>query len=314
MINFSDKNSLSTMLNIESDSLKATLDIQKNLNKQILIFMKNFIGKLEITLDFDPTNKVFKYLNDSTFALNKSNENIHVMQKLLTKLQNIDNISKKDVLSDDIKEKIEVYNSEFKEQIDVIYKNTNDIEKFIHEISKIDLQKLLEDLNSTKKVEKESELKETDSIIISSDELNSSFVENTLIISEVQGKVILPYKLSDVKEILLNDNDKYKSIEDVIQDLFTRPISNYKISSLARFREAYTLMIEKEKSSKFKALSLASELFSNFNLHPAIITACNSLDELDIYLACLEDNTLEDFQFFDIKYEIAPAVVKAKNI
>lgn len=314
MINFSDKNSLSTMLNIESDSLKATLDIQKNLNKQILIFMKNFIGKLEITLDFDPTNKVFKYLNDSTFALNKSNENIHVMQKLLTKLQNIDNISKKDVLSDDIKEKIEVYNSEFKEQIDVIYKNTNDIEKFIHEISKIDLQKLLEDLNSTKKVEKESELKETDSIIISSDELNSSFVENTLIISEVQGKVILPYKLSDVKEILLNDNDKYKSIEDVIQDLFTRPISNYKISSLARFREAYTLMIEKEKSSKFKALSLASELFSNFNLHPAIITACSSLDELDIYLACLEDNTLDDFHFFDIKYEIAPAVVKAKNI
>ena len=314
MINFSDKNSLSTMLNIESDSLKATLDIQKNLNKQILIFMKNFIGKLEITLDFDPTNKVFKYLNDSTFALNKSNENIHVMQKLLTKLQNIDNIFKKDVLSDDIKEKIEVYNSEFKEQIDVIYKNTNDIEKFIHEISKIDLQKLLEDLNSTKKVEKESELKETDSIIISSDELNSSFVENTLIISEVQGKVILPYKLSDVKEILLNDNDKYKSIEDVIQDLFTRPISNYKISSLARFREAYTLMIEKEKSSKFKALSLASELFSNFNLHPAIITACSSLDELDIYLACLEDNTLDDFHFFDIKYEIAPAVVKAKNI
>ena len=70
MINFSDKNSLSTMLNIESDSLKATLDIQKNLNKQILIFMKNFIGKLEITLDFDPTNKVFKYLTKcNTFII-----------------------------------------------------------------------------------------------------------------------------------------------------------------------------------------------------------------------------------------------------
>lgn len=314
MINVSDKNSLSTMLKIEADSLKATLDIQKNLNKQILIFMKNFIGKLEITLDFNPTNKVFKYLNDSTSALNKSNENVQAMQKLLTKLQNIDKISKKDILSDDIKEKIEVYNSEFKEQIDVIYKNTNDIEKFIHKISKIDLPKLLKELNTAKKVEKESEPNGSDSITISSAELNSSFVENTLIISEIQGKVILPYKLSDVKEILLNDNDKYKSIEDVIQDLFTRPISNYKIPSLARFREAYALMIEKEKSSKIKALSLASELFSNFNLHPAIITACSSLDELDIYLACLEDNTLEDFHFFDIKYEIAPAMVKAKNI
>lgn len=314
MINVSDKNSLSTMLKIEADSLKATLDIQKNLNKQILIFMKNFIGKLEITLDFNPTNKVFKYLNDSTSALNKSNENIQAMQKLLAKLQNIDKISKKDILSDDIKEKIEAYNSEFQEQIDVIYKNTSDIEKFIHEISKIDLPKLLKELNATKKTEKESDSNENDSITISSAELNSSFVENTLIISEIQGKVILPYKLSDVKDILLNDNDKYKSIEDVIQDLFTRPISNYKIPSLARFREAYSLMIEKEKSSKIKALSLASELFSNFNLHPAIITACSSLDELDIYLACLEDNTLEDFHFFDIKYEIAPAVVKAKNI
>ena len=48
------------------------------------------------------------------------------------------------------------------------------------------------------------------------------------------------------------------------------------------------------------------ELFINYNLHPAIITACNSLNELDIYLACLEDDTLEDFKFFSIKYEIAP--------
>ena len=72
-------------------------------------------------------------------------------------------------------------------------------------------------------------------------------------------------------------------------------------------------MIEKEHSSKLKAISLASELFGNYNLHPAIITACNSLDELDIYLACLEDNVLGDFKFFDIKYEIPPVVVPNTN-
>ena len=70
------------------------------------------------------------------------------------------------------------------------------------------------------------------------------------------------------------------------------------------------MITEKEHKSKMKALSLASELFTNYNLHPAIITACKSLDELDIYLACLDDNTLDDFPFFDIKYEIAPKVKK----
>lgn len=310
MITISDEISLSTILAIETKSLKATLDIQKNLNKQILTFMKNFIGKLEITIDFNPTNKLFKYLNDSTTALNQSNENIQTLQKLLTQLQKIEKGSKKDVLSDSMKEKIEEYNSEFTDKIDVIYKNTNNIEKFIHKISKIDLPKLLAEFNKKEKISKQEE---NDSITISSDELNSSFIENTLVISETQGKVILPYKLADIKDILLDNPDKYTSIEDVIQKLFTKPISNYKIPSLARFKETYKLMVEKEKSSKIQALSLASELFSNFNLHPAIITACNSLDELDIYLACLEDNTLEDFHFFDIKYEIPPAIVKVKS-
>ena len=68
-------------------------------------------------------------------------------------------------------------------------------------------------------------------------------------------------------------------------------------------------MSKSNGSSKLKALSLASELFMNYNLHPAIITACKSVDELDVYLACLEDNTLQDFRFFDIKYEIPPIAV-----
>ena len=52
----------------------------------------------------------------------------------------------------------------------------------------------------------------------------------------------------------------------------------------------------------------------NYNLHPAIITACKNLNELDIYIACLEDNTLDEFEFFDIKYEIPLAISKhAKN-
>ena len=41
MINFSDKENIIKLINIEKSSLNATLDIQKTLNKQILMFMKN---------------------------------------------------------------------------------------------------------------------------------------------------------------------------------------------------------------------------------------------------------------------------------
>ena len=88
--------------------------------------------------------------------------------------------------------------------------------------------------------------------------------------------------------------------------------SKYKFSAIARFREAYRLVRDRENGSKIKALELACELFLNYNLHPAIITACKTLDQLDVYLACLEDNTLDEFEFFDVKYEIP--LVLHKNI
>lgn len=316
MINFSDECSLSALLKIEKNSLKATLEMQKNLNKQILMYMKNFIGNLEITLDFDPENKFFKYLIDSTSALNKSNENIQAVQKLLTKLDEFEN-SKKDLLTKTspkkINAEIKTLNSLFTEQIDIIYDNTTYIESFIHEFSKINLAESFKELDNIKEEKIASSQTDNKSITISSDELNFAFIENTLIISEFQGIVILPYTLDLLKKILFDNNDKYKTIEEIIENFFTIPISNYRLSAVARFKEAYKLMRKKEKASKIKAFNLASELFLNYNLHPAIITACNSLYELDIYLACLEDNTLDEFHFFDIKYEIPPATVNVKN-
>ena len=95
--------------------------------------------------------------------------------------------------------------------------------------------------------------------------------------------------------------------------MYTKPISYYKFSPVSRFKETFKLVKEREKGSTFKALSLAFELLGNYNLHPAVITACNSLDELDIYLACLDDNTLEDFHFFNVKYEIPLALSKIKT-
>lgn len=306
MINPSDEENRLKLIKIELNSLKSTLAIQKNLNKQLLMFMKNFFGNIEVNFDYASSNKYLEYINKSTSMLNKSNRNISQIQNLINKLQNI-NICILEKPNINIEKKIDIYNNNFNKSINTVYKNTTDIQSFIYEISLIDLSDFFSELNkSTTPLSME---KSESNITISAEEVNDSFIENTLIISETRGEVILPYNINNIKEILLHNNETYSSLSDVIKKVYTIPLKRYKFSSIARFKEAYTLMIEKEHSSKAKALSLASELFANYNLHPAIITACKSLDELDIYLACLEDNTLRDFNCFDIKYEMPPAVI-----
>lgn len=128
---------------------------------------------------------------------------------------------------------------------------------------------------------------------------------NTLLISETQSKVVLPYKIEDVKKIL-NENPKYETLQDVINVEYTLPIDKYKNSSKSRFKEAYNLMRKKEKASIFDSLSIATEMTFNNLLNPAIITACQNLDQLDVYLDCLSSNELDKFNYFKIKYEILP--------
>lgn len=296
MINFADRENITKLIELEKISLTSTLDIQKNLNKQILIFIKNFMANVTFSTDINPNDNAFYYLNESTEALSKSNSNITILKKILEDLDEIE------VTSESLEMKVEKYNNDFKENIDLIYTSTEIIEKFVHKISTIDLMKLAKDLT----VDKEKE--ETDTI--NGRDLEISYIENTLVISEEQKKVILPYTINKVKEILLNNTKEYFSLQDVIDKVYTKPISYYKFSAIARFREAYKLIKEKEKGSKAKALELAFEMLLNYNLHPAIITACENLNQLDVYLACLEDNTLEEFEFFDIKYEIPLAISK----
>lgn len=128
---------------------------------------------------------------------------------------------------------------------------------------------------------------------------------DTLLISETQSKVVLPYKINDIEKIL-KKNKKYSTIQDVIDGEYTFPIDKYKNSSKSRFKEAYNLMRKKEKASVFDSLSLATEVIFNSSLNPAVITACNNLDQLDVYLECLSSNELDKFNYFKVKYEIMP--------
>ena len=127
----------------------------------------------------------------------------------------------------------------------------------------------------------------------------------TLLISEIQNKVVLPYTISDLQQVL-DKNNNYNSLQDVIDNVYTIPIDRYKNSLKSRFKETYNLMRKKENFSVWDSINLALELSFNNLLNPAIITACKNLDELDIYLDCLSSNELDKFNLFNIKYEILP--------
>lgn len=133
---------------------------------------------------------------------------------------------------------------------------------------------------------------------------------NILIISEKDQKAYLPYHYSDIENIYNNSKDFYSSIEDVINTLYIIPLNRFKNSAISRFRESLNLMIHKENSSIIKGLDLGFELMFNYKLNPIIISACSNLDELDIYLDCLEENELDDFTCFEIRFEVSPDLYK----
>jgi len=131
---------------------------------------------------------------------------------------------------------------------------------------------------------------------------------HTLVISEEDGKVYLPYTKDEIKKDVSQNKDT--KISEIIENKYILPLDKYKNSIRARFREGYNLMYHREGKSKRSAIMLGIELMFETNLHPAIISACKNLEELDIYLDCLDDNELEKFSCFKIIYKSLPTLRK----
>lgn len=136
--------------------------------------------------------------------------------------------------------------------------------------------------------------------------------ENVLFISEIKGKVYLPYTKEDLEKILKANTEKYTHYDEIIENEYSLPLELFSNPIIARFREAFKLMRIKEHKSVKEAFELATELMLNYNLHPAIIRACKNIDQLDIYLDYLESNEIHLFDCFKIQYEVPPRIVKEK--
>ena len=133
---------------------------------------------------------------------------------------------------------------------------------------------------------------------------------NVLIVSEKDQKAYLPYKYKDIENFLNLFPNKYKTSKEVIEDIYIVPLDKFKNAPLSRFREAFNLILRKEKGSIIKAFDLGLELMFKYNLNPIIVSACRTLDELDIYLDCLDENELFDFKCFEVRFEVCPNIYK----
>ena len=96
----------------------------------------------------------------------------------------------------------------------------------------------------------------------------------------------LKYENNLIELELIVKTGEYDSIEDIINKEFTIPLKHYRNAFISRFKE--TSKLARVENTIPKSIDLGLELVKNLNVHPAIITACKSMDELDIYLDCLE--------------------------
>ena len=289
-------NNLNTQLNVQEMNIKILLECLKNINEVI-----------QNNENLDTLNELIDLLKEIKINLKKLRDNISKLKKIQSLLEVIPvNIS-----DNNSNDKLEEYNNlaiSFQNDIyNINSEVSNFILKYIEKTSfsnkKNNKEDITEDEVQKTVIENEKRLKD---IAIEKELENTEITDNdTLLISQKQNKVFLPYTVSELKEKLYK-NKKYNNIQEIINNEYIIPFDRYKNSIISRFKEAYNLMRKKEKASITDSLDLALELSFNSLLNPAIITACKNLDELDIYLDCLSSNELDKFNIFKIKYEILP--------
>lgn len=275
MIKLSTKKEVEKQIKKQKNLIRIYINRQINLSNELISSITIF------------TEDIF---NDFVKYLAHIKKNLESFDKLNTILDDLTNAKNKTIRG----EIIDIYNDLYTPSIIKMLNTKLQVTEFIRK----------------NKTEEPVVLKNTEQSIT---ENNEDLQENTLIISEISNKVILPYTIEELNKYL-EENSTYEDFNEVVEKEFTLPLSRYKYTAISRFKEGMELALKRSGLSYLKSLSLSLELLVNYNLHPAIITACKNIDELDIYLSCLEDDELDEFNLFNIKFEILPQVSKNKAV
>lgn len=304
------KSNLTNNIEIEKENIKQIIELYENKKNNLLAITNNVV---EVT---DSINKKkLENFYETISSLKKLFEEINTIQQFASQLKNDleETLTLYHKSSENNKNEIKANLVEYNKQRDEL---THKILKFENTSSSVLNSAIALSLKVSNKKAKKSHTfinnynttNEKTKIDIELEPHDN----NTLIISEKEQKAFLPFFYSEVEAIYQKSDHKYQTLQEVINDLYILPLSRFKNSALARFRESFHLIREKENGSITKALDLGLELMFKYELNPIIIAACRNLDEFDIYLDCLEENELYDFTCFEIKFEIMPQLAKTK--
>ncbi len=300
------KNDMIPNLKTERETIKEIINVYDNKKNNVLTIVNNM---LDIADSIHKSN--LDHFHKTVSLLKQSFENINLIQELASKLEQeltlILSLYDKSMENnlDEIKANLVEYNKQRDELSNKILEFENNYISILNSAIELSLKTNNKRVKIQNKIRNHTFSKYPLKVDI---ELEPHDY-NVLTVSEKDQKAYLPFFYSEIKKIYQNSND-YATLQDVVNNLYIVPLDRFKNSAIARFKESFDLMRNKEKSSITKALDLALELMFKYELNPIVIAACRNLDELDIYLDCLEENELQDFSCFEIKFEVMPKLTK----
>ena len=339
MIIYKNTNEFKELVNKEKELNNQTLEYQTNLKNLLMSYIVKFVDYLD-DIKIESTDDMAHFIEQLKYSIELSNNNLDSINIIIKASSKLDNIKVKHNDST-YKRIVNNYNTLLYTETLKINENNNKILDIIFLVSQNSSYNLLTESQAfLNNIDKRSEPLERPEVVeappsptvidknfyaYSGSEITLNEIEqeeeikkdgteeNTLLISESMQKVILPYSIEDLQKYVERYPEHFGNQQDVIDKVYTIPLKAYNNPAIARFRETFRLMREKEHASIKDAIDLGLELMFNYNLYPAIITACKNLDELDIYLAYLDTGEIEKFKIFNIVFQLSPKVSNKKT-
>lgn len=299
-------------LTIEKENIKEIMHLYDNKKEQLLAITNQM---LELS-DLIDKNKLESF-HDTVSLLKQLFENVNAIQELASKLD-------KDLTSTiSLYDKgVEINQDEIKANLVEYNKQRDELSHSMIEFEELNVSifNVVIDFSFTGPSNKKNKkaIFTRNNLFQEKDKLKvdielEPYDNNLLIISEKDQKAYLPFFYTEVQEKFRNSKNSYSTLQEVINDLYIVDLTRFKNSAISRFKESFHLIRNKEHGSITKALELGLELMFKYELNPIIIAGCRNLDELDIYLDCLEENELSAFTCFTIKFEVMPQLLKQQK-
>ena len=204
------KKKLIEIIQKELDFINSSLNMQKNLSTQVLKYFKELATDIDVNKDTKNMELYFLKSNKVNEMLLKSNENITEYEKIFVHVKRLADTASNYTVAELIEE-IDEYNNFYREASNQISINTTEIEAFLKETTP-EFQNIVYIEDETTSIEdtvssvaKELEKEEKERPIgmperkIDPDLVrHKDLIENTLIISEQDKTVVLPYTFKQI--------------------------------------------------------------------------------------------------------------------